>query len=73
MNHAVPGVNEGYITRDKLLSDHLRHQQERISAAVLEQAAKIENGLASRWIRSSKVALPLAQRDGLHPVSLTRT
>lgn len=63
MNHAVPGVNEGYITRDKLLSDHLRHQQERISAAILGQAAKIENGLVARWITSSKVALPLAQRD----------
>jgi hypothetical protein len=26
MNHAVPGVNAGYITRSKLLSDHLRRQ-----------------------------------------------
>jgi hypothetical protein len=61
MNHAVPGVNEGYITRDKLLSDHLRQQQERISAAVLEQAAKIENNLALGWLKSSEVAVPTAQ------------
>jgi site-specific recombinase XerD len=61
MNHAVPGVNEGYITRDKLLSDHLRQQQERISAAVLQQAAKIENSLALHWLNSSKIALPIAQ------------
>jgi integrase len=61
MNHAVPGVNEGYITRDKLLSDHLRQQQERISAAILEQAAKIENNLALGWLKSSKIAVPTAQ------------
>jgi integrase len=30
MNHAVAGVNAGYITRSKLLSDHLRQQQETI-------------------------------------------
>ncbi|RNJ41505.1 hypothetical protein DNR46_33145 [Mesorhizobium japonicum] len=24
MNHSIPGVNAGYITRNKLLSDHLR-------------------------------------------------
>jgi integrase len=26
MNHAIPGVNAGYITRQKLLEDHLRAQ-----------------------------------------------
>ena len=31
MNHTVAGVNAGYITRSKLLSDHLRQQQEMIS------------------------------------------
>lgn len=61
MNHAVPGVNEGYITRDRLLSDHLRQQQERISAAILEQTAKIENNLALRWLNSIKIVLPIAQ------------
>ena len=31
MNHTVPGVNAGYITRNKLLGDHLRQQQEMIT------------------------------------------
>ncbi|MGE3148131.1 MAG: hypothetical protein AB7K04_03600 [Pseudorhodoplanes sp.] len=58
MNHSLPGVNEGYITRDKLLNDLLRKQQEQISAVVLERAGKIENGLALRWLLSAKVAIP---------------
>ncbi|TIU40305.1 MAG: DUF4102 domain-containing protein [Mesorhizobium sp.] len=40
MNHSIPGVNAGYITRNKLLSDHLRQQQEAISSRILE---------AGRW------------------------
>lgn len=31
MNHAIPGVNEGYITREKLVEDHLRAQQQAIA------------------------------------------
>jgi hypothetical protein len=34
MNHAIPGVNAGYITRHKLLENHLRSQQQAISSAV---------------------------------------
>jgi hypothetical protein len=34
MNHAVPGVNSGYITRHKLLEDHLRAQQQAISSTI---------------------------------------
>jgi site-specific recombinase XerD len=34
MNHAIPGVNAGYITRHKLLQDHLRWQQQAISSAM---------------------------------------
>jgi site-specific recombinase XerD len=34
MNHSIPGVNAGYVTRHKLLEDHLRSQQEVISTAV---------------------------------------
>ena len=36
MNHAVPGVNAGYINRDKLLEyqDHLPREQQAISSAV---------------------------------------
>lgn len=58
MNHSLPGVNEGYITRDKLLNDLLRVQQERISAVVLERAGKIKNGLALCWLRSAKARIP---------------
>jgi integrase len=38
MNHSVPGVNEGYITRDRLLEDQLRTSQERLSKFILAQA-----------------------------------
>lgn len=58
MNHSLPGVNEGYITRDKLLSDLLRKQQERISAVVLERAGKIKDGLALCWLLSAKTSIP---------------
>jgi hypothetical protein len=34
MNHSIPGVNAGYITRHKLIEDHLRRQQQAISSAV---------------------------------------
>ena len=40
MNHSLPGVNRGYITRNRLLSDHLRAQQQRISSLVIGAAAK---------------------------------
>ena len=43
MNHSVPGVNAGYITRAKLLSDHLRGQQEKISELILSCAARRED------------------------------
>ena len=39
MNHAIPGVNAGYITRHKLLEDHLRAQQQQISSAVFATLA----------------------------------
>jgi len=39
MNHSVPGVNAGYITRAKLLTDHLRSQQEKISYLSLASAS----------------------------------
>lgn len=34
MNHSLPNVNVGYITRHKLLLDHLRRQQQAISTAM---------------------------------------
>lgn len=35
MNHSVAGVNAGYITRGKLLNNHLRWQQETNSRKIL--------------------------------------
>ena len=35
MNHSLPGVNAGYITRDRLLRDHLRQRQQKISELVV--------------------------------------
>jgi site-specific recombinase XerD len=69
MNHSVPGVNEGYITRDKLLNDHLRQLQDRISAIVLEQAGKIANRQALTWLQSSKFEIPEANTE---PRALTK-
>ena len=61
MNHSLPGVNAGYITRDKLLRDHLRKQQERISAVVMERAGKVEGGQTLRWLKSAKVDMPAGE------------
>ncbi|NJO53510.1 MAG: integrase family protein [Bacteroidales bacterium] len=36
MNHSIPGVNAGYITRHKLLEDHLRVQQQSISSTIFK-------------------------------------
>jgi integrase len=54
MNHAIPGVNAGYITRGKLLDDHLRHQQQVISKVLMDPAMKA-------------LARPGAIRDWLGP------
>lgn len=43
MNHTVPGVNAGYINRSKLLSDHLRQQQEMISRKIVEALRRRPN------------------------------
>ena len=60
MNHSLPGVNAGYITRGKLLNDHLRGQQERISQAILNSAVKTNGGLNGeipQWLRSTRAKL----------------
>lgn len=46
MNHAISGVNQGYITRHKLLEDHLRARQQAIST-VMFSAIGDEGGCAS--------------------------
>ena len=52
MNHAIPGVNAGYITRHKLLDDHLRRQQQAISSAVFAalRASSTESHHLQNWL-----------------------
>jgi hypothetical protein len=54
MNHAIPGVNAGYITPHKLLQDHLRRQQRAISSAVLSAlgTSLTENQYLLGWLGS---------------------
>jgi integrase len=40
MNHSVKGVNEGYITRSKLLNDHLRSAQQKLSDHIIAAGTK---------------------------------
>jgi hypothetical protein len=44
VKHSLPDVNEGYITRHKLLEDHFRHQQQAISRVML---GPIRHGVAN--------------------------
>ena len=55
MNHSLPGVNAGYITRDRLLRDHLRSQQQRISDVVAKGVTKERDALLLDWLGSAKV------------------
>jgi integrase len=52
MNHSLPGVNAGYITRDRLVRDHLRKQQERISAVAIEEVGRDDR---RNWVLSAKI------------------
>jgi len=57
MNHAIQGVNAGYITRHKLLDTHLRKQQNAISDLIMAAArttAKTDDGIA-RWLSHREV------------------
>jgi len=52
MNHSIPGVNGGYITRGKLLEDHLRRQQQAISSAMFAAlgASIVERRNLRQWL-----------------------
>jgi len=58
MNHSLPGVNAGYITRDRLLGDHLRDQQQKISELFLGSVSLEHNRELFRWLRSAKPWIP---------------
>ncbi len=47
MNHSLPNVNVGYITRHKLLLDHLRKQQQAISGLILRSVNNARCKVAS--------------------------
>lgn len=64
MNHSLPGVNAGYITRDSLLRDHLRKQQERISKVIVDSAKGKAEEVDLSWIHQAKVtALPVLPHE----------
>ena len=63
MNHSLPGVNAGYITRDRLLRDHLRQQQQRISELVVHSVALKRDPLLVRWLRSERRVDAESQSD----------
>ncbi|MFS8041285.1 hypothetical protein [Xanthobacter sp. AM33] len=67
MNHSLPGVNAGYITRDSLLRDHLRKRQERISKVIIDSARGKAEGADLAWLYHAKVdILPVLPEEGLH-------
>lgn len=45
MNHSLPGVSAGYITRSKLVGDHLRSAQQKISNAVCASIKRAKGAL----------------------------
>jgi site-specific recombinase XerD len=67
MNHAIPGVSAGYITRHKLLEDHLRRQQQAISSAVFAALVglPVENRKIRDWLDrgAARRALREAKQD----------
>ncbi len=72
MNHSIPGVNAGYITRNKLLRDHLRNQQAAISRKIVDSCQtkrKGERPAPSVWPRiTSRRLLADLLRAGGAPV-----
>jgi hypothetical protein len=65
MNHSLPGVNAGYITRDRLLRDHLRKQQQRISEAVFSSIRKQGDARVLGWVCTPKVDDCMDRSEGL--------
>ncbi|WP_410050500.1 hypothetical protein [Bradyrhizobium sp. Bra78] len=72
MNHAIPGVNGGYITRHELLEGHLRSQLQAISSAVFAAlgASITQEGSLQDWLgrggsrRASRGAASATEQGG---------
>jgi hypothetical protein len=65
MNHAIPGVNEGYITREKILEDHLRQQQQAITDAIFAPIRDLRE-------KDGPVGASLRPRSAQRQIALTR-
>ncbi|MGN6538323.1 MAG: tyrosine-type recombinase/integrase [Mesorhizobium sp.] len=67
MNHAIPGVNAGYISRHKLLEDHLRAQQQAISSIMFNALGGLvtQDETIRSWLgpRATQSAILAAKRD----------
>lgn len=52
MNHAISGVNQGYITRHKLLEDHLRARQQAVSTVMFSamRAPEHRGSAVDAWL-----------------------
>lgn len=69
MNHSLSGVNAGYITRSKLMRDHLRGQQEKLSRLILGRVVgrgRKPSDELSRWLNSTS-RIVVADLMGEHP------
>jgi site-specific recombinase XerD len=76
MNHAIPGVNAGYVTRHKLLEDHLRSQQQSISSAVfaalgtsLTERSGIRNWLGRDGSQRLAMVAQIDHNDDHRPIA----
>ena len=59
MNHSFPGVNAGYITRSKLMADHLLAQQEKLSELIVGAVVgrgRRPSAALSRWLNTTSRA-----------------
>lgn len=67
MNHAIPGVNAGYISRHKLLEDHLRAQQQSISSTMFGALGNLitKEAAVRSWLgpRATQQTIAAAKRD----------
>ncbi len=73
MNHALPGVNAGYITRHKLLENHLRSQQQAVSRVLMApaHAALRQPGLMSEWLGAGAGRRALKASDVSRPSAVS--
>jgi len=62
MNHSLPGVNAGYITRSQLTGTTLRKAQQSISDVVMLEARKDKTGSLIEWLWSREIQLTAKEK-----------